>query len=99
MSEPRKVSFLGLGVMGGEIARHIAAAGHELTIYNRTPQRRDKWLQANPGLRPRVATSPADAAEGADVVITCVGNDDDLADVVLGPNGVFRAIRHGSTLR
>ena len=97
MSEPRKVSFLGLGVMGGEIARHIAGAGHQLTIYNRTPQRRDKWIQANPGLDVRVATSPAEAAEGADVVITCVGNDDDLADVVLGPNGVFRAIRRGAT--
>ncbi|WP_374410239.1 NAD(P)-dependent oxidoreductase [Novosphingobium colocasiae] len=97
MSEPRKVSFLGLGVMGGEIARHIARAGHELTIYNRTPQRRDKWLQANPDLKARVATNPAEAAEGADVVITCVGNDDDLADVVLGPNGVFRSIRRGAT--
>lgn len=97
MSEPRKVSFLGLGVMGGEIARHIAGAGHELTVYNRTPQRRDKWLQAHPGLNVRVATNPAEAADGADVVITCVGNDDDLADVVLGPNGVFRSIRRGAT--
>lgn len=68
MSEAKNVSFLGLGVMGGAIARHIAAAGHRLTIYNRTPARAEKWQQANPGLAVRVATSPAEAAEGADVV-------------------------------
>ncbi|MCW1430492.1 NAD(P)-dependent oxidoreductase [Novosphingobium sp. JCM 18896] len=95
MSEKRKVSFLGLGVMGGAIARHIGKAGHELTVYNRSPGRLDKWLAANPGLAARVASTPADAAEGADMVITCVGNDDDVADVVLGPQGVFRALRRG----
>jgi 3-hydroxyisobutyrate dehydrogenase len=94
-SEPRNVSFLGLGVMGGEIARHIASAGHRLTVYNRSPSRLEKWLTANEGLAVRVADSPADAAEEADAVITCVGNDDDLADVVLGPRGVFTTIRHG----
>ena len=97
MTEPKNVSFLGLGVMGGAIARHIANAGHTLTIYNRTPARAEKWQEANPGLTVRVATSPAEAAEGADVVLTCVGNDDDLADVVLGPTGVFSAIRRGAT--
>ena len=95
MSEPRNVSCIGLGVMGGAIARHVGKAGHALTIYNRSPARGDKWLDANPGLASRIATSPADAAEGADMVITCVGNDDDLADVVLGPQGVFSALRHG----
>ena len=95
MSDARKVSFLGLGVMGGAIARHIGRAGHELTIYNRSPQRLDKWHEDNPDLPVRVATSPASAAEGADIVITCVGNDDDLADVVLGPRGVFRTLRPG----
>jgi 3-hydroxyisobutyrate dehydrogenase len=94
---PRKVSFLGLGVMGGEIARHIGAAGHELTIYNRTSQRAMAWMEANPGVAVRAAESPADAAEGADVVITCVGDDDDLADVVLGPSGVFRTLHPGAT--
>ena len=93
MSEPRKVSFLGLGVMGGAIARHIGEAGHELTVYNRSPARVESWVAANPGLTARVAASPADAAEGADMVITCVGNDDDLAEVVLGPQGVFRSLR------
>jgi 3-hydroxyisobutyrate dehydrogenase len=90
------VSFLGLGVMGGAIARHIGAAGHPLTIYNRSPERLAKWQEANPGLAARVAASPADAAEGADVVLTCVGNDDDLADVVLGPSGVFATLAPGS---
>jgi len=95
MSEKRNVSFLGLGVMGGAIARHIGKAGHNLTVYNRSPARLNKWQVANPDLAARVAESPADAAEGADVVITCVGNDDDLADVVLGPQGVFSTLRKG----
>ena len=97
MTEPKNVSFLGLGVMGGAIARHIGNAGHKLTIYNRTPARAEKWQEANPGLAVRVAASPAEAAEGADVVLTCVGNDDDLADVVLGPTGVFTALKPGAT--
>ena len=97
MSNPINVSFLGLGVMGGAIARHIGQAGHRLTIYNRSPDRAARWQEANPGLAARVAATPAEAAEGADVVLTCVGNDDDLADVVLGPGGVFSAIRRGAT--
>lgn len=95
MTDKCKVAFLGLGVMGGPIARHIGQAGHDLTIYNRSPGRLEKWQEANPGLAPCVAGNPAEAAEGADVVITCVGNDDDLADVVLGPNGVFKSLRQG----
>ena len=97
MTNPINVSFLGLGVMGGAIARHIGKAGHRLTIYNRSPERAVRWQEANPGLAARVATSPAEAADGADVVLTCVGNDDDLADVVLGPTGVFSTIRRGAT--
>ena len=77
------------------MARHLANAGHALTIFNRSPARIDAWLKANPDHSPRVAASPADAAKGADAVITCVGNDDDLADVVLGPNGVFSTLRAG----
>ena len=95
MSDTRNVSFLGLGVMGAPIARHLARAGHRLTIYNRSPERRERWLAANPELSVRIAETPAEAAEGADVVLTCVGNDDDLADVVLGPSGVFTALRKG----
>ena len=81
--------------MGGPIARHLAHAGHALTVYNRSPARLQAWLAANPDLSVRVAKSPADAAEGADVVLTCVGNDDDLADVVLGPAGVFTRLKRG----
>ncbi|HEX7752210.1 MAG TPA: NAD(P)-dependent oxidoreductase [Novosphingobium sp.] len=95
MSAPRNVSFIGLGIMGGAIARHIGQAGHRLTVYNRSPERLEAWLEINPGLAARVATSPADAAEDADVAITCVGNDDDVADVVLGPQGVFTTLRKG----
>ena len=95
MSEQRRVAMIGLGVMGGPIARHIGNAGHHLTIYNRTPARVQKWLADNPALSPRVAKSPADAATGADMVITCVGDDDDLSDVVLGPQGVFTTLRRG----
>lgn len=92
---PRNVSFLGLGVMGSAMARHLGNAGHRLTIYNRSSARAEVWCNANPGLSPRIAASPAEAAQGADVVISCVGNDDDLADVVLGPNGVFTTLKVG----
>ena len=95
MTDSLNVSFIGLGVMGGAIARHIGNAGHRLTIYNRTRARVAKWQDANPGLAARIATSPADAASGADIVLTCVGNDDDLADVVLGAQGVFSSLRKG----
>jgi len=95
MTDARNVSIIGLGVMGGPIARHLGKAGHRLTIYNRSPARRERWLADNPGIEARVAITPADAADGADVVLTCVGNDDDLADVVLGPNGAFTRLRKG----
>ena len=89
LPEPLRVSFLGLGVMGSPMARHLATAGHALTIYNRSPARVQRWQVDHPALEVRVAASPGEAAEGADAVVTCVGNDDDLADVVLGPAGVF----------
>jgi 3-hydroxyisobutyrate dehydrogenase len=96
MTEPLNVSFLGLGVMGAPMARHIAAAGHRLTIFPRSPPRVDKWRADNTAVEVRVAASPAEAADGADAVVTCVGNDDDLADVVLGPHGVFSSLRRGA---
>jgi 3-hydroxyisobutyrate dehydrogenase len=95
MSEIRRVAVIGLGVMGGPIARHVAAAGHELTVYNRSPERLERWQEANPSISARVASSPANAASQADTVITCVGDDDDLADVVLGPQGIFTALEAG----
>jgi len=96
MTEPLNVSFLGLGVMGAPMARHIATAGHRLTVYNRSPERLERWLAEHPEIEARVASSPADAAKGADAVVTCVGNDDDLSDVVLGPHGVFNTLRKGA---
>ena len=95
MNEPKRVSMIGLGVMGGPIARHLGQAGHQLTIYNRSPGRADRWCEAHPDIPVTVAGSPAEAATGADMVITCVGNDDDLADVVLGPQGVFAGLGEG----
>ena len=92
---PRRVSIIGLGVMGGPIARHLAHAGHAMTIYSRTPGRLAKWRNAHPDIAVTEANSPAAAAENAEVVITCVGNDDDLADVVLSPNGVFATLPAG----
>ncbi len=90
---PVRIGFIGLGVMGGPIARHLGHAGHTLTLYNRTPARIRRWREANPDIRVRVVNSPADLAEDADVVITCVGNDDDIAEVVLGPQGVFTTLK------
>lgn len=81
--------------MGGPIARHLGHAGHSLTLYNRTPKRIEQWRTANPDIAVREANNAADAAEGSDVVITCVGNDDDLAEVVLGPQGVFTTLHPG----
>ena len=97
MTDSRNVAMIGLGVMGGPIARHVARAGHRLTIYSRGPQRLDAWRAAHPDLAITAAASPADAAASADMVITCVGNDDDLAEVVLGPQGAFSALKRGST--
>ncbi len=96
MTKVLNVSMIGLGVMSAPIARHIAKAGHALTVYNRSPARIDKWHADNPELTVKVARSPAKAAEGADVVVTCVGNDDDLSDVVLGPQGVFTTLHRGA---
>jgi 3-hydroxyisobutyrate dehydrogenase len=88
-----KIAFIGLGVMGGNMARHLAAAGHDMTVYNRTQAKADAWVEANGG---RTASSPAEAATDADAVITCVGNDDDLAAVTLSRDGAFRTMKKSS---
>ncbi|MBU6165340.1 MAG: NAD(P)-dependent oxidoreductase [Alphaproteobacteria bacterium] len=87
------IAFLGLGVMGAPMARHLAAAGHRLTVYNRTPGKAAAWVAAHGG---RSAATPAAAAAGADVVIACVGADADLEAVTLGPDGAFAAMAPGS---
>ncbi len=88
-----KIGFIGLGVMGGPMARHLAAAGHDMVVYNRTAAKAGAWVAVNGG---RVAASPADAARGADVVFACVGNDADLEAVTLGENGAFAAMAPGA---
>ena len=87
------IAFLGLGVMGGPIARHLAKAGHAVTVYNRSPAKAEAWVAAHGG---RIAASPAEAANGADAVLSCVGADADLAEVTLGDRGCFAAMRHGA---
>ncbi len=79
--------------MGSAIAGHLAKAGHDLAVYNRTRAKADAWIAAHGG---RAGESPAAAADGADAVITCVGNDDDLAAVTLGRDGAFRTMRSGA---
>ncbi|MBC7138967.1 MAG: NAD(P)-dependent oxidoreductase [Defluviimonas sp.] len=89
------VAFLGLGVMGFPMAGHLAAAGHEVTVFNRSPAKAEAWLAAHPG---RSAPTPAAAAAGADLVFACVGNDDDLRAVCLGPEGAFAGMAPGAIL-
>jgi 3-hydroxyisobutyrate dehydrogenase len=91
-----KVAFIGLGVMGYPMAGHIAAAGHEVTVYNRTEAKAEAWVAEHAGHGGRRAPSPRAAADGAEMAFTCVGNDDDLRAVVLGEEGVFAGLAPGS---
>ena len=94
MSEQKlRISFIGTGVMGGPMAGHLVKAGHALTVYNRTRAKADAWVAQHGGT---AASTPAEAARDADVVLTCVGNDDDLAQVTLGRDGAFKAMRKGA---
>ena len=88
-----KVAFLGLGVMGYPMAGHLAAAGHEVTVYNRTAAKAEAWVAQHGGA---LGTTPAEAAKGAEVVFACVGNDDDLRSVCTGPDGAFSAMAEGA---
>lgn len=88
-----RVSFIGLGTMGGPMARHLASAGHDVTVFNRSPETAAAWVAAHGG---RSAASPALAAEGAEVVLACVGADADLREVTLGPDGAFAAMMPGA---
>ena len=89
------VAFLGLGVMGGPMAGHLAKAGHTVTVYNRTPAKSQAWA-AEFGAPGRHAPTPLEAAAGADIVFCCVGNDDDLRSVVLGDDGAFAGMKKGA---
>jgi 3-hydroxyisobutyrate dehydrogenase len=93
--ESRKVAFIGLGVMGFPMAGHLASAGHAVTVYNRTGSRVEEWLAKHSG---RSEDTPAAAARDAEIVLACVGNDDDLRSVVLGPDGAFAGMARDAIL-
>jgi 3-hydroxyisobutyrate dehydrogenase len=97
--ETRKLAFLGLGVMGFPMAGHLARVGHSVTVYNRSAARARKWLEGAPPASKSVsAPTPAAAAAGASIVMMCVGNDDDVRAVALGPDGAVAAMQPGSIL-
>jgi 3-hydroxyisobutyrate dehydrogenase len=89
-----RVAFIGLGVMGYPMAGHLASAGHEVTVYNRTTAVAERWVDEHGGAR---ASTPAEAAAGASYVFACVGNDDDLRSVVLGEEGALAGMSAGAT--
>jgi len=86
------VAFIGLGVMGYPMAGYISKAGHNVTVFNRTKSKAEKWINEYKG---KMANTPAEAAEGADFIFTCVGNDNDLKEVSLGENGLFHTAKKG----
>lgn len=90
-----KTAFIGLGVMGYPMAAYLAKAGHDVTVFNRTGNKAESWLAANSGSS---AATPAAAAEGAEIVFCCVGNDDDVREVVSGQSGALGAMTEGSIL-
>ncbi len=92
-TSPQKVAFLGLGVMGLPMAGHLAKAGHDVTVYNRTEAKAKSWVAEFGG---KYATTPREAATGASVIFCCVGNDDDLRSVVLGDDGAFAGMSASS---
>ncbi len=90
---PRSVAFIGLGVMGYPMAGHLARAGHRVTVYNRSAAKAEAWVAEYGG---RSAPTPRAAAAEAEIVLACVGNDDDLRAVTVAPNGAFRSMAHGA---
>jgi 3-hydroxyisobutyrate dehydrogenase len=100
LTPPKKVAFLGLGVMGDPMAGHLLAAGHHVCVYNRSPAKIEAWLKRaqDQGLAARAAgkPTPAEAVKGADLVFCCVGNDEDLRSVVLGEHGAFAGMSPGT---
>lgn len=90
-----KVAFIGLGVMGYPMAGHVSRAGAHVCVYNRTNAKAEQWVAEYEG---DMAPTPAEAAEGCDLVLVCVGNDDDVREVVAGPSGVLSAMKSGAIL-
>ena len=93
MDNQKKLAFVGLGVMGYPMAGHLAAAGHDVRVYNRTAARADAWLAEHGG---SAAPTPGQAARDADIVFMCVGNDDDVRSVALGDGGVLSGVKSGA---
>ena len=94
MSESKgNVAFIGLGVMGYPMAGHLQAAGYSVTVYNRNPAKREKWVAEHQG---NSAPTPAEAAKGASIVFACVGNDDDVRSIAYGDDGVFAGMQAGA---
>src|SRR3569833_3237671 len=91
----KQVAFLGLGVLGFPMAGHLAAAGHRVTVYNRTPAKAEQRVTKHGGRR---AATPAEAAAGAELVMMCVGNDDDVRSVATGPQGALAGMKAGAIL-
>ena len=88
-----KVAFIGLGVMGYPMAGYISKAGNNVTVFNRTKSKAEKWIKEYKG---KIAETPAEAAKDAEYVFTCVGNDNDLREVTFGDNGAFKTIKKGA---
>jgi 3-hydroxyisobutyrate dehydrogenase len=88
-----KVAFIGLGVMGFPMAGYISKAGHDVTVYNRTAAKANKWVETYKG---KTAATPAEAAKDADFVFSCVGNDNDLKEVTIGSEGAFQNVKKGA---
>ena len=88
-----KTAFIGLGVMGFPMAGHKAAKGHEVTVYNRTTEKAEKWVNQHGG---KYVTTPRDAADGAEVVCACVGNDNDLRSITYGNDGILAGMKEGA---
>jgi 3-hydroxyisobutyrate dehydrogenase len=87
------IAFIGLGVMGYPMAGYISKAGHNVTVFNRTKSKAEKWIDEYKG---KIAETPAEATKDAEYIFTCVGNDNDLREVTFGDNGVFNTIKKGS---
>lgn len=88
----KTIGWIGLGVMGGPMAGHLAEAGHDVIVYNRSPEKAKTWVERHKG---QIAANPAEVASVADVVFSCVGNDDDLRDITLGVDGAFSTLSAG----
>lgn len=96
MNTAKKLAFIGLGVMGGPMASHLAKAGHQLCVYNRSPAKATLWVKNHPNHSS--ATTPAEAATHADVVFMCVGNDQDVREVITGEQGLLKTLKPGSLI-